>query len=256
MDSTVGKNVWKVMLPPQEGPGPVNITVATGNESLTITNVMFGDVWLCSGESNMQFTLSMVFNESEEIADAINFPDIRLFTAAQEWSNNIEYDLLGVEQYWSKPNRDSVGHSDWTYFSAVCWLYGKYLYKQLQYPIGLIAADWNATSVQAWSSEDAINACQPSRTGSLVPAYPPQNTPTYLWNAMIHPFLNLTIYGVIWYQGESDIYSPPDIYKCRFPAMIDDWRKKFNEACQTDILFPFGSFRSDVVFLRIAPSGP
>ncbi|XP_045199198.2 sialate O-acetylesterase-like [Mercenaria mercenaria] len=249
MDNTIGRNVWKVLLPPQQGHGPVNITVTSGFESLTITNVMFGDVWLCSGQSNMKFTLSMVFNASEEVADAVNYPDIRLFTAAQKWSNKTEYELLGVEQYWSMPNSDSVGHSDWSYFSAVCWLFGKYLYKHLQYPIGLIATDWGGTPVEAWSSKDAMEACEPSvivDTSSVNEA--PQNMPTHLWNSMIHPFLNLTIYGAVWYQGEANMNSPPDLYKCRFPVMIDDWRKKFHEgsAGQTDVMFPFG-------FVQLAP---
>ncbi|XP_045171966.1 sialate O-acetylesterase-like isoform X2 [Mercenaria mercenaria] len=248
MDKAIGRPVWIVMLPPQNAAGPENITISSSEGRLTITDVMFGDVWLCSGQSNMQFTLSMVFNASQEIADAVNYPDIRLFTAAQKWSNKTEYELLQVEQYWSRPNKDSVGHSDWSYFSAVCWLFGKYLYQKLKYPIGLISTDWGGTPVEAWSSRDAMDTCN----GLLGYDPPhvhaaPQNTPTQLWNSMIHPFLNLTIYGAIWYQGEANA-GAPDSYKCRFPAMIDDWRQKFHEGSrgQTDDMFPFG-------FVQLAP---
>jgi sialate O-acetylesterase len=83
-------------------------------------------------------------------------------------------------------------------------LYGKYLYQQLKYPIGLIASDWGGTPVEAWSSRDAINACMPpeEENYAIDVNVGNQDTPTYLWNAMIHPLLNLTIYGAIWYQGK------------------------------------------------------
>lgn len=248
MDMSIGKTVWKVMLPPQSARGPEDITISSSEGTLKVMNVMFGDVWLCSGQSNMQFTLNMVFNASEEVDDVVNYQNIRLFTAAQKWSNKTEYELLQVEQYWSLPSKDSVGHSDWSYFSAVCWLFGKYLYKHLDYPIGLIATDWGGTPVEAWSSRDAMDMCSGAdRETSKHRQAAPQNTPTQLWNSMIHPFLNLTIYGAIWYQGEANA-GAPDSYKCRFPAMIDDWRKKFHEgsAGQTDADFPFG-------FVQLAP---
>lgn len=96
----------------------------------------------------------------------------------------------------------------------MCWLYGKYLYKQLQYPIGLITTSWNATSIDAWSSQDVINACQPSLDSTTATVHLPQNSPTYLWNAMVHPFLNLTIYGAIWYQGKNVINIISSNIKC------------------------------------------
>lgn len=83
----------------------------------------------------------------------------------------------------------------------MCWLFGKYLQKTLNYPIGLIATDWGGTPVEAWSSKDAMDMCSSQDSDTPVNAAP-QNTPTQLWNSMIHPFLNLTIYGAIWYQGK------------------------------------------------------
>ncbi|KAL4233525.1 hypothetical protein ACF0H5_008206 [Mactra antiquata] len=246
-DQTIGRNIWKVMLPPQKGSCPVNISISSSEGSLNIIDVLFGDVWICSGQSNMQFTLSMVFNFSAEIADAQRYPNIRLFTAAQKWSKKSEYDLLQVEQYWTRPNRDAVGHSDWSYFSAVCWLYGKYLYETLQRPIGLMVSSWGGTPIEAWSSQDVTNQCSKSRDVSNLDAAP-QNTPTQLWKAMIHPLLNMTMYGVIWYQGESNAPSAGS-YTCLFTNMIEDWRTKFHEASQgqTDRQFPFG-------FVQLAPN--
>ncbi|XP_052784074.1 sialate O-acetylesterase-like [Mya arenaria] len=278
----LARNVWKVMLPPVTGPGPYQINITSSEGTLTMNDVMFGDVWLCSGQSNMQFTTSMVFNASEEVTDANNYPDIRLFTVALKWSNRTLYELTEVEQSWSRASNESVGHGAWSYFSAVCWLFGKRLYQHRKYPIGLIATTWGGTPVEAWSSQDAMNICEPEKAGLTdartnqkpldkrtnqtvsngiftgnEPA--PQNTPTQLWKAMVHPMLNLTIYGAIWYQGEANA-GAPELYKCRFPVMIFDWRAKFNEGSsgQTDPNFPFGfvqlaSWRNDSTITKGFP---
>ncbi|WAR08529.1 SIAE-like protein [Mya arenaria] len=238
-----GMVIWKVMLPAEDD-------VTSSESNVTINDVMFGDVWVCSGQSNMQFTLSMVNNFSSEIADAENYPDIRLMTVDQQWSATPKFDIEDIEENWTRPNKDAVGHSDWTYFSAVCWLYGKYLYQTLNRPIGLIASTWGGTPIEAWSSNDAMRVCNTTSTNhnSVHASIAPQDKPTQLWNAMIHPLLNMTIYGAIWYQGEANA-GAPDSYACRFKAMIDDWRSKFEEASygQTHAVFPFG-------FVQLAPN--
>lgn len=250
----LGRNIWKVLLPaaPPSGPHSVHtLTAESSDGSAMLQDVLFGDVWLCSGQSNMQFTLDMVFNATEEVKDAVNYPYLRLFTVALKSSATQKYDLLEIEEKWSLPNKDTVGHSNWSYFSAVCWLYGKYLYQKLLYPIGLIDTDWGGTPIEAWSSPDALAQCDPSKPEEdnleYIGSDPKPNERSVLWNSMIHPFLNMTIYGAIWYQGEANAGSP-DSYKCRFPAMINDWRMNFNLGSenQTDILFPFG-------FVQLAP---
>lgn len=250
----LGRNIWMVLLPaaPPSGPHTVHtLTADSADGSAMLEDVLFGDVWLCSGQSNMQFTLDMVFNATEEVNDAVNYPYLRLFTAAQKTSATQKYDLIEVEEKWSVPNKDTVGHSNWSYFSAVCWLYGKYLYQKLLYPIGLVDTDWGGTPIEAWSSPEALAQCDSSKETGKKNTYvgkdPKPGERSVLWNSMIHPFLNMTIYGAIWYQGESNAGSP-DSYKCRFPAMITDWRLNFNVGSQnqTDHVFPFG-------FVQLAP---
>lgn len=172
---------------------------------------------------------------------------------------------------------------------------------QRKYPIGLIDSDWGGTPIEVWMSPAALAKCNPNATpvaaASAAVAVPPDasakahplfGAPTahsVLWNAMIHPFLNMTIYGAAWYQGESNANAPstshavpwlgcscgmpvstpchahphplpatcggawwcaagaaPDSYNCTFPAMINDWRLKWNEGTQGEAnpLFPFG----------------
>ncbi|KAI0221391.1 Sialate O-acetylesterase [Lamellibrachia satsuma] len=151
----------------------------------------------------------------------------------------------------------------WTYFSAVCWLYGKHLYETLGYPIGLVESCWGGTPVEAWSSPDALKVCglkhlekdlmSASNQRELIEMDPfyvmGPSKPTQLWNSMIHPLLNMTIYGAIWYQGENNA-ARPDSYNCTFPSMISDWRKKFyfGSNFETNPTFPFG-------FVQLGPKG-
>ncbi|XP_069138696.1 sialate O-acetylesterase-like isoform X2 [Argopecten irradians] len=255
----VGTNgQWSVTLDPVKGPGPYNVTARGPEGEITLTDVLFGDVWLCSGQSNMQFSVSQVFNASEEIKDADNYPNIRLFTVNQVTSKVPLTDLdapKSIKQPWSVASRKAVDGGAWGYFSAVCWLYGKYLYQKLGYPIGLVNTCWGGTPVEAWSSPDALAKCGlDSETIAsdlmMEPFYGrispdgnfggPQNS-MVLWNAMIHPLLDMTIYGAIWYQGENNAHLNRHLYNCTFPSMISDWRVKFHASHgQNDPTFPFG----------------
>jgi len=113
----------------------------------------------------------------------------------------------------------------------VCWFFGRDLFQTLDYPIGLIASDWSGTPDEAWSSPDALAKCPPAAPESAPPNDEPSPlTNSVLWNGMIVPFLRYPIYGAIWYQGESDTFYPDSInYACTFPAMIADWRAKWNQ---------------------------
>lgn len=137
---------------------------------------------------------------------------------------------------------ETVNGGAWQYFSAVCWFYGRNIYNKTKIPIGLVSSNWGGTPDEAWSSPDALKECTTSdKVKQRVCAGPNPHDPSVLWNAMINPLLNMSIYGAIWYQGEANAGNPTK-YNCSFPAMINDWRKKWNEATNgdTDILFPFG----------------
>ena len=123
------------------------ITAKSGSLTATLNNILFGDVIVCSGQSNMQFTVDQAFNASEEIKDANNYPNIRLFTAPLTCSTTPLDELISVEEPWSVASEHSVGGGNWSYFSATCWFFGKNLYQTLQYPIGLIGTDYGGKLV-------------------------------------------------------------------------------------------------------------
>ncbi|XP_067675402.1 sialate O-acetylesterase-like [Haliotis asinina] len=245
--------VWIVQLPPMDAGGPYTITFTSSEGNLSLSDVLFGDVWVCSGQSNMQFTMNMGYNSTAEINDADNYPNIRLFTSMQITSIKQETDFLGLQEGWSVSSKETVGGNTWQYFSALCFMYGKRLYSTLKYPIGLVATSYGGSPVEAWSSPDALDTCinkseipAPTyKNGDVDPA-----TYSSLWNSMVYPLLNMTIYGTIWYQGETNSDAPHGLnrYNCTFPAMIDDWRLKFAEGSggQTSNMFPFG-------FVQLAP---
>ncbi|XP_060559464.1 sialate O-acetylesterase-like [Ruditapes philippinarum] len=237
---------WVIEIGPVKSGGPYLITAHLQNDSILLTDVLFGDVWICSGQSNMHFPLTEIFNNQEEVEDTVNYPDIRIFVTNFSVSDKPVTDLGrdGILLPWSKSSPESVKKGN---FSAVCWLYGKYLYKHLKKPIGLLETSVGGTPVEAWSSKDALKKCGLSDQ-NRVEALPMSGTDltswksSVLWNAMVHPFINMTIYGTIWYQGESNsgAHTNIDLYNCTFPAMIDDWRKKFSQSGGTRQLFPFG----------------
>ncbi|ESO83425.1 hypothetical protein LOTGIDRAFT_133483, partial [Lottia gigantea] len=239
--------VWKVSLDPENRTDEFTITAISSQGSISIAYVLFGDVWLCSGQSNMQFTLIQAFNGTDLANEASKYPNVRVLTVLQTQSNKPEYDLITIQEPWSLPNQKSIGFAPWKYFSAVCWLYGRNLYDSRQYPIGMIATDWGGTPVEAWSSKDALQNCGLKEEGSykVSKEWTDGNEDlamgnSDLWNAMIHPFLNMTIYGAIWYQGEANQVTNVNLYNCTFPSMIDDWRLKFSSSGNTDPVFPFG----------------
>ncbi|XP_048766253.2 sialate O-acetylesterase-like [Ostrea edulis] len=234
--------VWTARLAPQNGPGPVTIEATDGQNKISLSDVLFGDVWICSGQSNMEFTLDMALNASYELADTTKYQSVRVFTATKRTSSKPELDLLQIDEQWSKPTKDTLGHKPWTYFSAVCWLYGKYIYQKLNYPVGLVASSWGGTAIELWSSPDALKQCNiPQKSERQKKGI----SNSQLWNAMMNPFTKMTVKGAVWYQGEANA-GKPDTYKCTFPTMIDDWRAKFHASSGTTSDFPFG-------FVQLAP---
>ncbi|NXG23449.1 SIAE acetylesterase, partial [Grallaria varia] len=272
---------WTTVLDPMDQGGPYTLTAEQGLENVTLRDIYFGDVWLCSGQSNMAMTVLQVANASQELAATARYPRVRVFAAAPAHSDVELEDLERIDLPWSIPTAENLGHGNFTYFSAVCWLLGRSLYDVLGTPIGLVEAAWGGTPIEAWSSRQALQMCGlPADTARVkweggdpraplwhgawrvkhllcfaTPLSPalssstsaqqqlsgPQ-TPSVLWNAMIHPLLNMTLRGIAWYQGEANAFLHTDWYNCTFPALIADWRRAFHtgSAGQTEPLLPFG----------------
>jgi sialate O-acetylesterase len=155
-------STWEVSLDPQteEGPFQVKVTQPLPNgtlETITLDDVLFGDVWVCSGQSNMGFALRQMFNASIEIENAYKYPKIRLFTPWHTQSYVPLEELLSIELQWSVASNITVGGPA---NSAVCWLYGRMIHEGLGgRPIGLIHAAWGGTSIEWWSPPEALKEC-------------------------------------------------------------------------------------------------
>ncbi|XP_048239906.1 sialate O-acetylesterase-like [Haliotis rufescens] len=228
---SAGHGMWKVKLPVMTAKGPFTVSARSSEGTVTITDVLFGDVWLCGGQSNMEFPLGHVFNSTAEIAASLKYGDIRIMRVGNHQSTTpfTEFQANGISVKWTRPTKGAV-----TYFSAVCWFFGENIQADRKYPIGLIESNWGGTPIEAWSSPDALSACSHHRKRGPV-------AHSVLWNPMIKPLLGLTIYGAIWYQGENNAWRP-EPYSCQFQALINDWRHKFNKESlgETSATFPFG----------------
>lgn len=139
---------WKVKLPATKAGGPYEISIKSGTESIDLTNILFGDVWVCSGQSNMEWPLSLANNPDEEIA-AANYPNIRLFTVPHKIAQKPQADL--EEGEWSVCSPETVAS-----FSAVGYFFGRDLNQSLDIPIGLISSNWGGTVVETWISKDGL----------------------------------------------------------------------------------------------------
>ncbi len=232
------KGDWKVQLDSMfEHADPSDLVVA-GKNTLTVKNVLVGEVWLCSGQSNMQMTVNEAADAPKEIAQA-SHPQIRMF--------NVE-NIRATE-----PQKDTKGRwlvcdpANTPRFSAAAYYFGRKLHEELKVPVGLINTCWGGTRAEAWTSREALEQLPSARAlladwekrlKSFDPAKDkedPNKTPHYpavLFNQMIAPLVPYAIRGAIWYQGESN-QKRAQQYQELLPTMINDWRTRWG----TD--FPF-----------------
>ncbi|OQV24121.1 Sialate O-acetylesterase [Hypsibius exemplaris] len=225
--SVNGSGVWGVRLPSMEAGGPYEISASSSMKNLTvdikIESVLFGDVWLCSGQSNMEFSVEWMFNGSQEVRGASSYPTIRFIEIMQSRSHVPLKEPL-IRQEWSSPDSDKLKE-----FSGICWAFGRRLQERLHIPIGLIGAYYGNSPIKAWSSSEVMDDCR-DHTGNTDWNYGlggAKGDRTVLWNAMIAALLPLEIKGVLWYQGESDANVNFVGFLCMFPVMIKSWRTHF-----------------------------
>lgn len=137
---------WQVWLDPLKAGGPLELSVK-GDNVLTVKNVLVGEVWLCSGQSNMEWPLVNTIGGAETVAQA-NYPEIRLFTVTK---NTSATPLADLEGHWLVTTPDDAAH-----FSAVGYFFGRELYQQLKVPVGLINSSWGGTPAEAWTRHEAL----------------------------------------------------------------------------------------------------
>jgi sialate O-acetylesterase len=239
---------WMVRLSPMKAGGPHEMTVA-GKNTVKISNVMVGEVWLCSGQSNMNMGVGEAMNAQEEIAKA-DYPNLRLF---QVHDKSLPEPVKDVDGRWRPCSPQSAGE-----FSAAGYYFGRHLQGELNVPVGLVLSAHGASPAEAWTEAGALKACIPDaveRWETVVkkyeaakaeydrkvpagsrpspqPALPREGSwihhPTGFWNGAIAPLVPYGMRGVIWYQGESNVPRAME-YRKLLPTMIQSWRKEWGQ---------------------------
>ena len=226
------QGTWSVSLPTPVAGGPYTVIVE-GHEKIILENVLIGEVWLCSGQSNMAWTADRgILNPKEEIAKA-NYPNIRFFQVLRNKSATPQDNLLGD---WKECTPETMRK-----FSAVAYLFGRRLHQDLSIPIGLVNSSWGGTPVEPWIPQELIEADTElqNATSKLTRNAGRPSDPGVAYNAMIYPIEKFNIAGAIWYQGESNRANPLSYYKS-FPLLIQAWRTAWHKD------FPF-------YYVQIAP---
>ncbi len=265
-----GEGRWTVQLDALDAGGPHTLTVAGGKE-IAIADVLVGEVWLCSGQSNMAMAVRSAKDFEQEQA-AADLPQIRMFTTQRNASPEPVDDCQGS---WAVCSPDTVGG-----FSATAYFFGRRLHGELKIPVGLINSSWGGTAVEAWTSWPAQSkletlapirepwqqkiadydpqraqaayekqletwqtaARQARESGAKPPRRPTppvdprrdQNHPANLFNGMIHPLIPYALRGAIWYQGERNSNGQiAQFYGLQLATMIADWRQRWDDE------FPF-----------------
>jgi sialate O-acetylesterase len=246
----------------------VTLTVKGSSNTITVQDVLVGEVWLASGQSNMQLRVNQANNAAKEIA-AAKFPEIRMFTVAQEIATTPQTNCGGQ---WVVCSPETAGR-----FSAAAYYFGRELHQKLKVPVGLINASWGATPIETWTCLERMesrpefapvfkpwtakmrvpfdaakaeaqyrralavwetNAASRQAAGQPVPPKPQKpvapraekNYPGNLFNSMIAPLIPYAIRGAIWYQGENNAMSDfPQLYGDQLRLLIQDWRQRWGE---------------------------
>ncbi|MDX1784258.1 MAG: sialate O-acetylesterase, partial [Aequorivita vladivostokensis] len=262
-----GKWLLKITTPKAGKTGTIKVS---GSSQETIDNILFGEVWLCSGQSNMERQLGFRNGQKPIVgfydeAQAANYPKIRMYQVPKIPSDTPVEDIAG---HWVECTPETA-----LQFSAVGFFYGKELHQKLKVPVGLIQSTWGGTPVEPWTPEEYYEKKLLSQIELLEKNFKTDSTyyaqamhfynegiieefpakpasvgyhravhkqKAALYNGMIAPITNYRIKGAIWYQGESNVPNWKE-YKTRFPNMITAWREKWDIGN-----FPF-------YFVQIAP---
>jgi sialate O-acetylesterase len=228
---------WKLKISTPAAGGPYDITISDGNP-IVLHNVLIGEVWLCSGQSNMEMPMKgfkdqPVIGSNDAIFNSTN-DQVRLYIVPR--SVKVHVQDTSKNSSWKTASPESVSN-----FSATAWYFVRILQQQLKVPVGLVNISYGGSPAEAFMSEAALKEFPDLKIPTAVDSAKANNkTATTLYNGMLHPFIGYTIKGCIWYQGESN-YDRPHQYEKLFPAMIKEWREEFGQGD-----FPF-------YFAQIAP---
>ncbi|MCH1440157.1 MAG: sialate O-acetylesterase [Rubripirellula sp.] len=199
---------WKVSMGAQKADGKARTITISGKNTIELTDVLIGEVWIGSGQSNMEWVLSNTQGSAEAIADA-DHPMVRLFHVPKVQNNEPATD---IKADWKVCTPDSVPR-----FSAVLYYFGLKLQKELNVPIGLINSSWGGSPIEPWTIANGTSGG--------------------MYNGMIAPIVQYPIQGVIWYQGETNVLRKNGLaYEDKMKDLIGGWRKAFQNP---DLAFYF-----------------
>lgn len=217
---------WEVHLTPLPVGGPHSLSIS-GPQNVTLTNIMVGDVWLCSGQSNMerQLTVGNILNGAAEAADSINYPNIRQLKVSNATAKTPQLSLPEGNAAWKVANPTNISG-----FSAVAYFMARSLYQENNIPMGILNISWGGTRHAPWMSPSAAasiaDLSQEVYDLPELATLDPITTPCVNYNAMIAPVVGFPVRGIIWYQGESSV-SLADQYHLALPTLLNDWRASF-----------------------------
>lgn len=249
---------WSVLLEPLKAGGPYTLEISSAAKTLKYTNVLVGEVWLCSGQSNMAFRVSQATESQRKafLEFARTNPQIRLFDMKPRWETNaVEWDISVLDslnrlQYYRDTHWQECNEQTADRFSAVAFAFGQMLSDSLKVPVGLllnavggspaeawidrktlefefpdILTDWrNNDFIQGWARERA--SLNLKKSGNTFQRHPYE--PCYLYEAGICPLDKFPVRGIIWYQGESNAHNM-EAHERLFPLLVDNWRRNWSE---------------------------
>lgn len=216
------KGEWTIKTNTNEAGGPYSITVSSGKEKIALQNILLGEVWLCSGQSNMEmpiqgFNDQPINGSNETLADATNC-QLRLFTVERATKSTPQDTCRGK---WEMANAKSVAK-----FSAVGYYFASRLQKTLNVPIGIINSSWGGSRIEAWIDSENMKKFPESLKNTTQEKTPSHHRASNLYNGMIYPIKNFTIKGALWYQGESN-RAEYQYYAGLMKAMTENWKQVF-----------------------------
>ena len=227
---------WKTAIATPKAGGPYSITLTDGEQTV-LDNILIGELWLCSGQSNMEMPMKGFKNQPVEnaVEDILHSADkeLRLFTVKR---NSQFAPVDTVSGKWSEAAPASVRE-----FSATAYHFGRELRRILGVPVGLIVTSWGGSACEAWMRADWLKAFPDAKIPASADDIKSKNrTPTELYNGMLHPLIGITMRGVIWYQGEDNV-PRYKTYADMLSTMVRGWRAEWGQGD-----FPF-------YFCQIAP---
>ena len=212
---------WQVIIDTPVAGGPFEIKIQGYNE-IILSDILIGEVWVCSGQSNMAWTASSGIDGAEAAIQEANFSNIRLFNIVKKSADSPQNDVTGN---WQVCEPETMKN-----FSAVGYFFAKRIHENLHIPIGIINASWGGTPAETWIPQEKFqNNDSISNAAKILKPQPwSPEKPSKVFNAMIAPLVHLSIAGVIWYQGEANTANP-SYYEMVFKSLILSWREIWNK---------------------------